>query len=326
MKLIVPMAGYNPTLAPQTLNKSKALFEVAGKPILGHVLDRVKGLNFSSAIFILDEHNEKLEKYIKKEYKFSPEFVLQKERLGVAHAIHQARDAFEKDEDVLILFVDTLIESEFKDFNKGFHDGIIWTKKVNDPRKFGVVFHHEGYISKLIEKPVVIDSNEAMVGMYYFKSWKLLHKAIKHIIDNDIKNHDTHQLTDAMQIMINNGAKLLSREVLTWKDCGSFESVLEANSHLLKKTNIKSPTPTGTVIVKPVHIGEGCKITNSIIGPYVSIGKDCVIEGSIIKNSIVGEESNIKDANLNKTIIGSNNHVRAKGKSLNLGDFSLIDM
>lgn len=320
------MAGYSPKLAPHTFNKSKALFEVAGKPILSHVLDRVKGLDFSEVIFVLDEHNPKLEKYLKSKYKFKFSFVLQKERRGVADAIHQARGEFEKDEDVFILFVDTLIEADFKDFKKGFHDGIIWTKKVDDPRRFGVVFHHENYISKLIEKPAVIDSNEAMVGMYYFRSWKVLHKAIKHIIDNDILNQGEYQLTDAMQIMINNGAKLLSREVKTWKDFGSLDSILEANSYLLKNNNIKSQTPTKCVIIKPVYIGEGCKITNSVIGPHVSIGRDCTIEGCIIRNSIVGEESRVTDANLNKSVIGAKNVVSARGKSLNLGDLSLIDM
>lgn len=326
MKLIIPMAGHGTRLRPHTFTKSKALYEVAGKPILGHVLDRIKGLNISEAVFILDEYNKDLERYLKSAYKFKSSFVLQKERKGVGHAIYETRGAFKKDEDVFVLFADTLIEADLKNITKGVHDGIIWTKRVEDPSSFGVVFLHEGYISRIIEKPDVPDSDQAIVGIYYFKSSDILFNSLKHIIKNDIKNKGEYQLTDALQHMINKGVKLVSKEVGIWKDCGSIENMLEANKYLLDKIEIKSNNPKTSVIIKPVFIDVGAKITNSVIGPNVSVGKDCVIDGCIIKDSIVGEESVIKGANLDKSMIGNKSEVSGKSSNLNIGDWSKTEL
>ncbi|MFT4261050.1 MAG: sugar phosphate nucleotidyltransferase [Candidatus Woesearchaeota archaeon] len=326
MKLIIPMAGHGTRLRPHTFTRSKALYEVAGKPILGHVLDRIKGIDVNEAIFILDEYNKDLEMYLKSNYKFKCSFVLQKERKGVGHAIYETRNAFKKNEDVFVLFVDTLIEADLKNISKGVHDGVIWTKRVEDPSNFGVVFLHEGYISRLIEKPDVPDSNQAIVGMYYFKSSDMLFDSLKHIIKNEIKNKGEYQLTDAMQHMINIGCKLISKDVSVWEDCGSVENMLEANKYLLNKIDIKSKNPNTSVIIKPVFIDVGAEISNSVIGPNVSIGKDCVIDGCIIKNSIIGEESVVRGANLDGSMIGNKSKVSGKGASLNIGDWSSTDI
>jgi glucose-1-phosphate thymidylyltransferase len=325
MKLIIPMAGKGTRLRPHTILKSKALFEIGGKPILGHILNSISKLRIKEAIFIVDEPNLELERFLKQNHKFKCSFVIQKERKGVGHAIYETKKLFNLDSEVFVLFADTLIEADVSNIKKGFHDGIIWTQKVQDPTKYGVVYLNDGIVTRLIEKPEFPDSDLAIVGMYYFKSSKVLFKSLKYIIDNDIKSKGEYQLTDAMQYMINSGSKLISRPVNIWQDCGNFESILEANKYLLNKIDIKGPAPKTSVIIKPVFIGVGSKVTNSVIGPNVSIGNDCIIDGAIIKNSVIGEEVSIQGGNMDKCLVGSNVNLKIKGKSLNLGDYSSAD-
>ena len=204
MKLIIPMAGKGKRLKPHTNTMPKALVEVAGRPILAYILDSVSTLNIDKVIFIVDRDNPELREFLTKNYKFTPIFVQQREQKGVGHAISGARK-YVGNEDVMILFGDTLIEADLKSVKKIKGDGIIWTKQVSDPRKFGVVFMYNGYISKLIEKPDMAVSDQAIVGMYYFKKPNDLFEALDYLIKNDIQTKGEFQLTDAIQLMITRG-------------------------------------------------------------------------------------------------------------------------
>lgn len=42
-----------------------------------------------------------------------------------------------------------------------------------------------------------------------------------------------------------------------------------------------------TVIKGPAIIGENCKIRNAYIGPYTSIGNNCIIENTEVEDSVI---------------------------------------
>jgi glucose-1-phosphate thymidylyltransferase len=323
MKLIIPMAGTERRLKPHTHTTPKAMLHLAGKPLLAHLLDSVSSLNMEQVVFIVDKDNPELRNFISTKYSFQATYIQQKELKGVGHAIYGAKKHF-KDEEVLILFADTLIEADLSVLKKNKADGIVWTQQVEDPRKFGVVFLHQGYISRLIEKPETPVSDLAIVGLYYFRNSSELFSSLEHLIKNDIKTKGEYQLTDAIQLMINKHVKLVSKQVTTWKDCGTPENLLEANKYLLEKKKAKFAVPKNTVVISPVYIGEGARITNSVIGPNVSIGSKAEIRESIIKDSIINKEASIIDANLQGCIVGEKTKVRGSAKKLNVGDFSEI--
>ena len=319
MKLIIPMAGNGTRLRPHTITTPKALVELAGKPMLAHVLDRLKSLKFSEVILIVNEENERLKKYIEKNYGYKVSFRVQTERKGDGHAVYQARDAFE-DEPVFIMFADTLMEANFNKLDKK-SDGVIYTKEVENPRAFGVVFEHEGHITKIIEKPETPESNKAIVGTYYFKSSKKLFESLDFVIKNNITSKGEYKMADAIQVLIDQGSLFKTAPVSVWKDCGTMESLLDANKYLLKGMDIKTK-PKTSVIIKPVSIQPGVEIKNSIIGPNVSVGRDTIIENSILQDSIIGSDSEINGVVLTDSIIGKNARVTSKHKNLNVGDYS----
>ncbi|MGV8161765.1 MAG: sugar phosphate nucleotidyltransferase [Candidatus Nanoarchaeia archaeon] len=321
MKLIVPMAGRTANLKPYISTTPKPLIHIAGKPLLGHLLDRISSLKISEAIFIVDEDNEELKEFIHKNYKFKSRYILQKERKGVAHAIFGAKKLIH-DEDVLILFADTLIDTNLVNVTNTKADGIIWTKQVKDPRNYGVVFMYDGIITQLIEKPGTPVSDKAIVGLYYIKEASKLFSSIEFLMKNKIMTKGEYQLTDALQLMINRGAKLISGDVKVWQDCGTIPNLLETNKYLLSKVKMTNGDIKNTVIIKPVFVEKGARITNSVIGPNVSVSKNALINSCIISDSIISAGAFVENAVLKECTIGKNAKVQGSGKRLNIGESS----
>jgi glucose-1-phosphate thymidylyltransferase len=153
-------------------------------------------------------------------------------------------------------------------------------------------------------------------------------EALGENIKKNIRTYEEFQLTDGILLLINKGIKIKTFPVENWYDCGTKESLLETNSVLLKKTlGLKIPQYKfeNTIIIPPVNISENCKISNSIIGPNVSIGDHSIIDYSILKDAIIGSYSQLQNAVLHHSVIGSDASLHGLSQSLNIGDSTEID-
>jgi len=182
-----------------------------------------------------------------------------------------------------------------------------------------------GYASRLIEKPDRPTSKKALVGVYYFRSGDLLKKALWEIINEGIRTKGEYQLTDALQLMIDKGVKLRTFDVEGWYDCGKPETLLETNRHLLSRIK-KSRDVKGSVIIPPVYLPKNCLIEKSVIGPYVSVGECAIIRNSFIKNSILGEKSEVCHCLLDSSLVGNNSRVLGKFQKLYVGNSSEVGL
>ena len=151
MKAIIPLAGFGTRLRPHTYTKPKPLISVAGKPVLGHILDKLVGLDVEEIIFIIGYLGDQIRDYITANYDFPSQYIEQKELKGQAHAIHLAKEHVSGP--VLIIFVDTIFETDLGLLAQEPADGIIYVKEVEDPRRFGVAITENGNITTLVEKP-----------------------------------------------------------------------------------------------------------------------------------------------------------------------------
>ncbi len=325
MNVIIPLAGFGTRLRPQTYTKPKPLISVAGKPVLGHILDKLEELNVEEIVFIVGYLGDQVQSFVDECYNFKTRYVEQKELLGQAHAIYLAKDLLEGP--TIILFVDTLFEADIKRLENETSDGVIYVKEVEDPRRFGVTLvNEEGTITRLIEKPSSMDDNLAVIGLYYVKEIQRLMDAIKVLMDKNIQTKGEFYLADALQLMIDDGAVFKPAQVEVWLDCGKPETVLETNRYLLKHNmdNSNNVSSVNSIIIPPVHVDPSVTIRNSIIGPYVTIGAGCEVEDSIIRNSIVDEETFIRDAMLEESLIGRKVDLIGRPRQLNLGDSAQI--
>jgi glucose-1-phosphate thymidylyltransferase len=326
MRAIIPVAGFGTRLKPHTLTHPKVLLNVGGKPIISHIVEKLLEESITEATFIVGYLGEQIESYITETFpELKADYVEQKELLGLGHAIYQAARTF-KGEELFIILGDTIFDVDMGQVLK-LETSALGVKKVEDPRRFGVVELENGFISKLIEKPQNPTTNLALVGLYYIKNSALLTKSLEELFAKDIRTKGEFQLTDALQLMIENGEKFSTFPVEGWYDCGKPETLLSTNQFILSR-NGKSLKLENVVINQPVYISSTAKINNSVIGPYVSIGDNCEVVDSVIKNSIINKNSKVKRMVLTDSIVGADAKVKGSLHKMNVGDsleFELIN-
>ena len=324
MKVIIPLAGFGTRLRPHTFSKPKPLINVAGKPVLGHLLDMFENVPVEEFIFITGYLGEQIEGYLDNKYpQLTGSYLEQKVLNGQSPAVFLAKNNV--DGPVLIGFADTLIETDLTKLKNEPADAVAWVKRVKDPRRFGVAeVGPDGYVTRLIEKPDTIENNLVVVGFYYIKDGPALMTAIEEQLSEDIQTKGEYYLADAMQLLLDRGLKMRVEEVDVWQDCGKPETVLETNRYLLGhgQDNSASVQADGFIIVPPVNIHPTARIHNSVIGPYTTIGADCQIESSIVRESIIEAGSHLRDAVLARSLVGRAARVLGRYRTFNVGDES----
>ncbi len=329
MKVIIPLAGFGKRMRPHTWSKPKPLVNVAGKPVLGHILDKLADLdvNVDELIFIVGWLGEQIEEFYRaSDYPYPARYVEQREMLGQAHAIWLAREHLSGP--VLIIFVDTIFDADLGGLETSGLDGVLYVKEVEDPRRFGVaVLDDEGLVTSLVEKPDTFENRLAVVGVYYVRDAAWLLRAIEELMERDIQTKGEFYLADAYSLMIQHGARFGVREVSVWEDCGTPKDVLQTNRFLLAhgQDNRQEVEAPGSVIIPPVFIAPSAQIEHSLIGPHVTIAERSVVRHSIIRDSIIDEDAYIVDTMLDRSLIGKDAVVRGRYRVLNVGDSSQVD-
>jgi glucose-1-phosphate thymidylyltransferase len=330
MKVIIPVAGTGTRLWPHTYTQPKALMPVAGKPIISFMLDELLRAGCIEFIFITGYLGDKIRHYVEEQYpQIKAHYIEQKDREGLGHAIWLAKDFFFPDEPLLILLGDSVFDIDMKEVLNS-KDSVLGVKKVEDPRGFGVAVADENdYITRVVEKPNIPVSNQALIGLYKINNSIRLFDALAYIVQHDVRTNQSIQLTDALMHMIDKGEHFKAYRVNNWFDCGQKDSLLDTNTILLRKRNDlpeSFQSVTNTIIIPPVAIDPTCIINNAIIGPYVTVGEHTQINDCIIRDSIIGSYSVISNAMLHRSVIGNDATIIGRSKSLNLGDDTEIDL
>ena len=328
MKAIIPVAGAGTKLRPHTYTQPKALIPIAGKTILSFIVDQLQEAGITEFIFIVGYLGDKIKDYVSQTYpELKAHFVYQNERQGTGHAIELTRNIVAGDE-VFVVLGDTICEYDIQEVINSPYS-MLGIKKVDDPRHFGVATISEaGFVEQVVEKPSIPKSNIALVGLYKIKESDILFECLQHLFTNNTAEAGVYHLTDAIDCMIQRGAKFQAFKVKNWFDCGKKESLLESNATLLKKfggNTSETHNYPHTIIIPPVSIAPGCEISHSIIGPHVAIGANTHIQHSIVRDSIIGSYTHLFEVVLDNSLIGSDASVKGLSRSLNIGDNTEID-
>ena len=322
MRAIIPVAGIGSRLKPHTHTLPKVLLNVGGKPILGHIIDKIRNEGVTKFTFVLGHLGEMVRDYVSDKYPdIKADYVEQASAEGLGHAIYTAIPTFDEEE-LLIILGDTIFDVNLKELFSQSHTSL-GVKTVDDPRRFGVAIMNGEFIEKLVEKPQELVSNLALVGLYYIKNRSLFTACLETLIQKDIRTKGELQLTDALQLMIDAGEKVGTFPVEGWYDCGKPETLLSTNSYLLSR-NCYYPEMESVIIIPPVFIPNGTIIKNSVIGPDTTLGEGVEVENCIIRNSIIGNNAKIQTSLLQDSIIGTNSEILGSFKQLNSGDSTEI--
>ena len=251
------------------------------------------------------------------------EFAVQATALGTGHAVLAAGDALSGEG--IVVFADTLFEME-PGVKLDEADVVAWVKHVEDPSRFGVAVREGGRVVALVEKPQELISTEALIGIYYVRDLAALREANQYLMDNEITGHGEYQLTDAMDRLLQAGRVFATATVTEWLDCGTIPALLDTTKIILSKEGNGHPEGAveGSVIIDPVYFGAGARVTNSVVGPNVSLEAGAEVSGSVVRDSILFSGARVEGSILKDSLIGRDAVVALGPQKLNIGDHSYM--
>ncbi len=317
-------------MRPHTHTQPKVLLQVAGKPMLDHIIDDLRDAGVDGVTLVVGYLGDRIEEHVRKHHSdLTLNFIEQKDMLGLGHAIAITRDVHKDDEKVLIILGDTIVRADFRSMF-AMDSSALAVKEVDDPSRFGTVQLKDNTdeIIGLIEKDPNPPTNLAIVGVYKVDDARMMYDALEHIMERDIKTKGEFQLTDALAVMLEKGHTMRKFEIDEWLDCGKPETLLQTNRRLLdlgggdvEEYRRKYPS---AVIVPPVTIGEDCQIENSVVGPYVSMRHNVKLNNAILRDCTIAKESALEEVNLHDSMIGEFTQVKGVSGALILGDHSVV--
>jgi glucose-1-phosphate thymidylyltransferase len=325
LKAVVLCAGEGTRLRPLTFSKPKHLLPVAGKPLLGHVLDALAAAGLREVGLVVGYLAEVVRGYVGsgEQWGLTATYLHQEQPLGLGHAIKQA-EAFVDGAPFVVYLGDNLLGDGIvpfvDEFRAGACEAALLLKDVPDPRRYGVaVLDDHQHVQRVVEKPAVPPSNLAIVGVYAFRS------SIFTAIDSlKPSARGEVEITDAIQGLVDQGCVVQAHRVEGfWEDAGEPAALLVANRFYLDR-NVTTSNVTlgaGCEVTGPVHAGPGTRITNSslrgpcligancrlegcTIGSYADIADGCDISGSHIEDSIIQPKCQITHVALQHSVLG----------------------
>jgi bifunctional UDP-N-acetylglucosamine pyrophosphorylase / glucosamine-1-phosphate N-acetyltransferase len=321
---------------------TKVLRRVSGRAILEHVIESCINNGVKDIVIVAGANYPHLKKFTDEKYGklLKPRFVIQKKRLGTGHAVSMAmRAPLALKNSVLILNGDVpvsrwVIRGLTREFTKQRADGVLAVSEINDPAGYGRVIQDDhGGILRIVEEKDATRKEKSINlingGIYLFKK-ELLQKYLKKIKLNRKKKE--YYLTDLVEIAANNNKKIISR-VINYKELTGVNNRLQLmevaeikNRQVIEKHSRRGVTirDFNTIIIdEPVKIGSESVIRyHSVIKRNTRIGKKCLIgPGSVIDTSVIGDFCEVISSTIRNSRIGNHTNV---GPYTNLRSHSVV--
>lgn len=355
MKGILLHGGSGTRLRPLTYTDVKQLLPIAGKPVSEYALLNLIELGITGINIIVGDvgQNEVREYYSDgSKWNVNISYTFQEKPLGIAHAIGLTKEFIGEDDFVVVLgdnYFQNGLKSLYQEFKTSESDALVALTKVDNPSQFGIATVSEGRIVKMEEKPKNPKSNLAVTGAYFLRQniFPII-KQLKPSWRNEL------EITEAFQLMLDKGMKIGYAVIEGWwKDTGTVEEFLDCNRMVLEKIE-QVPTNqvhTGTIqgkvkigdnvqingstrILGPCYIGSNTVLENTYVGPYSSIGSNCMLRNIEVGNSVVMDSSSLdvsETVRIADSLIGPNTKIissktKPKAFKLVLGRDSKLEL
>jgi len=236
MKGIILAGGEGTRLYPLTLSVSKQLLPVYDKPLIYYPLCTLMSANIRDILCITTPNEiNNFKKLLQKgnQWGINISYAIQKKPRGIADAFLIGEKFIGKNSVALILgdniFYGIDLENILISNKKNFKGGKIFTYKVKDPSRYGVVETLNDKVISIIEKPKKPKSQYVSTGLYFYDNDVInIAKNIK------LSNRNELEITDVnKKYLSNNLLEAIKLETGTvWLDAGTTDSLLHAAQYV----------------------------------------------------------------------------------------------
>jgi len=290
-------------------NKLKVLHQVAGLPMVEHVLRLAQSLNPAQITLVYGHKGEQL----LQQYQDQPvNWAEQKEQLGTGHAVQQALEFINDDEDVLVLYGDApLVQTEDLAHLSG--QQFVLTAKLDDPTGYGRIVKNGDLIQAIVEQK---DASEQQLSIQEINSGIIqapadqLKKWLSQL-SNDNKQQE-YYLTDVIELAAQDGMPFTAVELNDsdvvkgandMAQLAELESLMQQRSRqTLMKQGVQLIRPETVDVRGELHCGQDVVVDKGVIfegqnelGNDVHIGAFSIIKNCQLASGTVVEPHSMLD-------------------------------
>lgn len=340
---LILVAGEGTRLRPLTFTTPKPLIPVLGKPIVIHIVEMLRDCGVRDLALVVGHLGQLFKEVLSNGSCLGVSicYVVQLQRLGIAHAIHRAIEENAVDRPFVVYLGDNFFEEGVERFVKKFiendYDVLIVLTKAKDPTRFGCVVLENGRVKKLIEKPKQPPPDGyTLAGFYGFRDPDVVEKAFRTLKPSW---RGEYEITELIQWFVDNGYSV--GYVIAhgwWKDMGTPEDLLDLMYLMIDKVSARIEGDVfgevqGRVIVEkgavvegtvfgPAYIGRDAYVSRgTVLEHYVDVESGARIEGGSLTRCLILDEAVLKlnRARLIDSVVGSRSYVELVD-----GDYSLV--
>ncbi len=284
---VILAAGEGQRLRPFTVLKPKVMINIANKPILQYVIEALALNGVRHIVMVVGYRKEQVQDYFGSGEKFGVEidYVVQRQQLGTAHALRQARDVV--GDSFLVLPGDNIIKPDTIAKLVEVKPGIILVKRQENISKYGVVTVKKGMVEEIVEKPQEAKSKLVNTGIY------ALDRGIMEFIEEE------GELPMVLENMVARGYKIAAQETDdTWLDAVYPWDILRLNDIALGdiSQSVAGTVEKGVTLKGVVSIGRGTVVRAGcyLVGPLI-IGENSEIgpHACILPATSIGDQVTI---------------------------------
>lgn len=228
MRAVVLAAGKGTRMKEITESTPKPMIEVAGRPILWHLLEKLSEAGVTEAAVIVGYKGRRVRDYFGDgdEVGLTISYFEQEVQDGTGHAADPAR-GFLESAPFFFTFGDILAPSEaypemMRDFERAPADLLMAARAVDNPGSYGILETEGDRVVRIVEKPRPgeTDSNLANGGIF------IADPVIFEYTDRlELSERGEYELTDAIRMMIEDGRDVRAFRLDYWRDVGTPEDL-----------------------------------------------------------------------------------------------------
>ncbi|MBK8985445.1 MAG: hypothetical protein IPM39_05080 [Chloroflexi bacterium] len=300
MKTIILLADQGIPTHPAIWERPRPLWNVAGKTILGHLLDLLMEVLADEAIFVVGASDEAVKEWIADHYpQLEAHFVVQSEEVGQGQALALC-DAYLDQGGVLVVAGMVLVEAAFADLPD------------------------RGVAATFLSPPETAVSTDPTAAIAWFRNGRSLYHTLQSL-------DPAASLGDIRQAMQAQGAVIADKPAHFWLETHHPDTLLHANQRLLSLSYGATPDAIERsyaedfTVLPPVFIDEEAYVEAAVIGPYASIHAGAVIKNAIVRHSIIAADAQVENCILDGALVGERAKITGKPASFFIGDDSMVE-